>query len=370
MQVVSDFGEHVEHFPTTTLEIRDASCLPHPKKEICDALMLSIMSGEMNTEVDSKLKEAMRFALTEILPQYQEGVGSEAFFKLGVDLKCLPESVEESCTAIVSDKCRANAEQYEQMEPTVHQERARYWEFLKQLDEGSKKSKERQRSTTVNNGDLGTWLREWHSIADDGDVQAQVSLGELYWSGRGVEKDLAQAFMWFKVASSSEHPLSQTAAVRASEIEQRLSKDERSKAKALLRGWVPAKIHQTGERKMIRLSKIELGPVQREALTAEQRIRVQKFHDVLHGVYPFTFEELVEYYVRDTDPDSEIAIWERIAEAFRSYCELRTPTTAQKKAVYDLLFQRALGLGEADVLARVELRGLPEREAKDIIRTF
>lgn len=49
----------------------------------------------------------------------------------------------------------------------------------------------------------------WLPLADDGDVRAQYALGRLYEKGKGVGRDFAQAFSWYRKAAEKGHPDSQ-----------------------------------------------------------------------------------------------------------------------------------------------------------------
>jgi TPR repeat protein len=50
-------------------------------------------------------------------------------------------------------------------------------------------------------GDYETALKLWRPLAEQGDPEAQRSLGQMYDSGRGVAKDDAQATMWYLKAA-------------------------------------------------------------------------------------------------------------------------------------------------------------------------
>jgi uncharacterized protein len=47
-------------------------------------------------------------------------------------------------------------------------------------------------------GDYAAALREWRSVAEDGDEIAQYNLGVLYANGQGVEQDNIEAFKWWR----------------------------------------------------------------------------------------------------------------------------------------------------------------------------
>jgi hypothetical protein len=57
--------------------------------------------------------------------------------------------------------------------------------------------------------DYETALAFWRPIAQDGHATAQYCLGNMYYSGKGVQKDRVQAATWFRKAASQGHPVAQ-----------------------------------------------------------------------------------------------------------------------------------------------------------------
>lgn len=62
-----------------------------------------------------------------------------------------------------------------------------------------------------NRGDFAAALREWRPLAEGGSAQAQTALGEMYFSGRGVPKDRAEAATWLRKAAKQGHVSAQYA---------------------------------------------------------------------------------------------------------------------------------------------------------------
>jgi TPR repeat protein len=61
----------------------------------------------------------------------------------------------------------------------------------------------------VEAGDYERALALLRPAAEEGDPQAQVGLGTLYASGKGVEQDDAEAVRWFRRAAEKGHALAQ-----------------------------------------------------------------------------------------------------------------------------------------------------------------
>ncbi len=52
-----------------------------------------------------------------------------------------------------------------------------------------------------NRGDYATALREWSSLAEQGDANAQYNLGLMNYHGQGVPEDHAEAMRWYHKAA-------------------------------------------------------------------------------------------------------------------------------------------------------------------------
>jgi len=52
-------------------------------------------------------------------------------------------------------------------------------------------------------GDYATALREWGTLAEQGDSSAQFNLGLMYRNGKGVLQDNVRAHMWYNIAAAN-----------------------------------------------------------------------------------------------------------------------------------------------------------------------
>ncbi|MBI2823035.1 MAG: sel1 repeat family protein [Acidobacteria bacterium] len=55
-------------------------------------------------------------------------------------------------------------------------------------------------------GDHATALKEWRAAAEKGDANAQVSLGNMFFSGQGVTRDHGEALKWYRMAAEQGNP--------------------------------------------------------------------------------------------------------------------------------------------------------------------
>lgn len=62
----------------------------------------------------------------------------------------------------------------------------------------------------VERGDYETALREFKPLAEQGNAEAQINLGNLYMKGLGVEQDYAAAGNWYRQAAEHGDPIGQS----------------------------------------------------------------------------------------------------------------------------------------------------------------
>ena len=55
--------------------------------------------------------------------------------------------------------------------------------------------------TAAQSGDYATALREWTPLAEQGHVDAQSFLGDMYRRGQGVPQDYKTAVKWYRLAA-------------------------------------------------------------------------------------------------------------------------------------------------------------------------
>ena len=55
--------------------------------------------------------------------------------------------------------------------------------------------------TAAQSGDFATALKEWKPLAEEGHVEAQYNLGQMYRNGWGVPQDYKEAVRWYRLAA-------------------------------------------------------------------------------------------------------------------------------------------------------------------------
>ena len=91
-------------------------------------------------------------------------------------------------------------------------------------------------------------------------------------------------------------------------------------------------------------SQLYKGPIRHLALSDEFIDRVKRFKGTLADVDGTSLEETMDNFKRDTHPEEELAIWERIANVYQSFLS-HNPTTnlAIKKEIFAVLLGTSMG---------------------------
>ncbi len=85
---------------------------------------------------------------------------------------------------------------------------------------------------TYQRGDHETFFQEFKPLAEQGNAEAQTSLGALYASGRGVPRDYVMAYMWANLAASQGN---ETASELRSIVEKQMTPEQIVEAQRLSR---------------------------------------------------------------------------------------------------------------------------------------
>lgn len=114
---------------------------------------------------------------------------------------------------------------------------------------------------------------------------------------------------------------------------------------------------------------IQPGPIRREALSDEQMAQIRTLQATFAEVDGQSVEQWVDNFKRDVDPDKELRVWERMANAYRAYCDGRKLSPEAKKDVYRVVLLRSMA-SEQDVLERVKLKELSREEAIAVMKGY
>ncbi|GAX45385.1 hypothetical protein NIES4075_64060 [Tolypothrix sp. NIES-4075] len=108
----------------------------------------------------------------------------------------------------------------------------------------------------------------------------------------------------------------------------------------------------------------------RSSLSNESKERIEVLSDIFRNTFPDrTLEDWVIDFSRDSNPQSEIVVWENIAKAFLKVDQVKYVSKEQKKEALFLLLMRSM-MSASKVLEKVKLKTLCKKVAKEILRGY
>lgn len=80
--------------------------------------------------------------------------------------------------------------------------------------------------------------------------------------------------------------------------------------------------------------------------------RIRSLKPILDEVYPRTFDEWVNSFEVDGNPEQELLIWECITLTYSTFVENRALSMGAKKEVMNILLQCSMGLTDEDIQSK------------------
>lgn len=123
------------------------------------------------------------------------------------------------------------------------------------------------------------------------------------------------------------------------------------------------------EPQKVPIASLKPGPIQHSQLTADQLERIKRLRQTFADVDESSLETWIDNFKRDANPDTEIAVWERIARAYQAYCSERDLSIEAKKEVQTVLLLRSM-TSEEEVLKGSKLKLLSAEDAKEVMKRY
>jgi hypothetical protein len=107
-------------------------------------------------------------------------------------------------------------------------------------------------------------------------------------------------------------------------------------------------------RKRIKLSNLKEGPIRHTELPAALVARIKAYKRILDDADPTTLEQAIDNFKRDSNPENELVIWERIASTYQLYLT-ENPTTdfATRREVCAVLIGASMGVDDWSNIRRL-----------------
>ena len=116
-------------------------------------------------------------------------------------------------------------------------------------------------------------------------------------------------------------------------------------------------------------NEIQIGPVIHENLSEDLLIRIKKLSETFEVVDGVSYEESVDLYKRDLNPEANIVIYEEMARVYNEFCKHRCSTQAERMDVYRLVLLRSM-FSSNDTINKVNLNVVTITEAQAILGNY
>lgn len=97
--------------------------------------------------------------------------------------------------------------------------------------------------------------------------------------------------------------------------------------------------------------------------------RIKAIKDVFETVDGISYEQAVDLYRRDLNPEKELVIFEEIAKVYQSYCNSHCKTKTEKEDVYRLLVTRSM-FTKKETLLRFAPMTLRKEQIESILNQY
>lgn len=106
-----------------------------------------------------------------------------------------------------------------------------------------------------------------------------------------------------------------------------------------------------------------------ESLPDELLVRIKATTDIFESIDGVSYEQAVDLYKRDLDPESNLVIWEEMVRVYKLFCLSRCSEPTEKADVYRTLLLRSMFNNE-ETLQRIELQSITKNDALEIITKY
>ncbi|WP_394781437.1 hypothetical protein [Undibacterium sp.] len=97
--------------------------------------------------------------------------------------------------------------------------------------------------------------------------------------------------------------------------------------------------------------------------------RIHTITDAFEKIDGISYDQAVDLYKRDPDRNANLALWEEILKAYKSYCHFRCKTEVEQLDVYRVLLLRSM-YTEDEALRQARPRILTPEQAKTLMRYY
>ena len=116
-------------------------------------------------------------------------------------------------------------------------------------------------------------------------------------------------------------------------------------------------------------NEIQIGPILHESLPESLLVRIKALTDTFYEFDNIGYEQSVDLYKRDLDPESNILIYEEMARVYKGFCSKHCLSKAAKIEAYKLVLLRSMFPG-LEALEKVSLSEITRKEAIELLNSY
>ncbi len=114
---------------------------------------------------------------------------------------------------------------------------------------------------------------------------------------------------------------------------------------------------------------IQLSPYMHKELPPLLLKRIRATTETFEKIDGVTYEQAVDLYKRDLDPESNLVLWEEMVRAYKTFCKSCCSTKPEQMDVYRSLLLRSM-FSEDESLKRSKLSVLTGDEARTAMKLY
>lgn len=116
-------------------------------------------------------------------------------------------------------------------------------------------------------------------------------------------------------------------------------------------------------------NQLEIAPYRHKTLPPALLTRIRAVTNTFEPVDGISYEQAIDLYRRDVNPEEQLVLYEEMARAYRQFCAARCAAKNEKVEVYQLLLLRTMFPSEQAV-ARATLQVLGAAEARRVVGLY
>jgi hypothetical protein len=116
-------------------------------------------------------------------------------------------------------------------------------------------------------------------------------------------------------------------------------------------------------------NKVNLNEHVHTSLPPELLPRIKAITNVFEPIDEISYEQAVDLYKRDLNPESNLIIWEEMARVYTAFCAARCTSPEERMDVYRTLLLRSMYSPE-ETIKNLQLNVLSKPEAMSIINQY